>query len=546
MSFEPVVGPWLDERVIVSDDDLLVVDKPAGITVHGGDERRADDVVHRLAAWLGARGKDAYLGVHQRLDKDASGVLLFTRRRSLNAAVSKDVEGHTARRAYLALVTDAGLARSGTLEHQLEHGKDGLTRPVLRGGQHAIAHYQVLERRRGRALLELRPETGRTHQLRAQLRAAGAPIVGDTLYGGLPFFRLMLHARSLELPSLARRFDAPTPPSFERGLAGTSELGSADENRALLRDAAVLRWSLFRSCTAFRLCQGLVDGLPGVVVDRYGDFVVLSLSSPSAVARREELAAELVALGARGVYLKLRERTDVRRVELADAAPPAAVAGESAPEEVDVEEDGVRYRVRLADGLSTGLFVDQRDNRELLRGRAAGARVLNLFSYTCSFSVAAALGGAREVVSVDLSAPALARGRAAFELNGLSLDPHRFVHEDVVAWLRGARRRRERFDWIVLDPPSFGTRGKRSTFDVASDYSAVAADCFALLAPNGKLLAVTNHRKTSRGRLRKTLHEAARSAARIVTQMKDLAAPLDCAEDGVGESGMKSVLCSVR
>ena len=92
---------WLDDRVVVLDDDLLVVDKARGIVVHGGDEARGDDLVSRLGAWLQARGQPAYLGVHQRLDKDASGILLFTRNKGLNAAVAGDMEGHRARRTSL-------------------------------------------------------------------------------------------------------------------------------------------------------------------------------------------------------------------------------------------------------------------------------------------------------------------------------------------------------------------------------------------------------------------------------------------------------------
>jgi 23S rRNA (cytosine1962-C5)-methyltransferase len=211
---------WLDDRVVVLDDDLLVVDKARGIVVHGGDEARGDDLVSRLGAWLQARGQPAYLGVHQRLDKDASGILLFTRNKGLNAAVAGDMEGHRARRTYVAAVADSGLAREGVLEHRLVHEKGGITRVVSRGGQHAVARYRVMERRQGRALVELSPETGRTHQLRAQLAAVRAPIAGDRLYGGPRAPRLMLHARALELPSLGRRFECPVPESVTRWLDG--------------------------------------------------------------------------------------------------------------------------------------------------------------------------------------------------------------------------------------------------------------------------------------------------------------------------------------
>lgn len=539
-------SPWLDERVIVCDADVLVVDKPRGIAVHGGDEARADDVVHRLGAWLEARGEPEYLGVHQRLDKEASGVLLFTRRRELNAAVARDMEGHAARRTYVAAVKDGGLAGKGTLEHLLAHDKGDKTRVVTRGGQRAVARYRVLARRHGRALVELSPETGRTHQLRAQLAAVRSPIAGDRLYGGARANRLLLHARALELPALGRRFECAVPESFREWLEhGEVGLGSAGAVARGLADALCLRVALASGATAYRLCNGAGDELPGVVVDRYGDFAVLAVSSDEASSRVDEIAALLVEHGARGVYLKRRERADQRKVDPEKTAPREPIAGDAAPDELLVTEGDLVFPVRLGDGLSTGLFVDQRENRALVRRCAKDARVLNLFAYTCSFSLAAAAGGAREVVSVDLAEPALERGRRAFERNGLDPVTHRFVQGDCVEWLGRARRKGERFDLVILDPPSFGTRGRRATFEVDRDLSAIAADALALLEPGGRLLGVTNHRKTSRERLRKILHDAARAARVRVRQMKDLAAPIDCPDGPEGPSPAKSVLVTL-
>lgn len=535
---------WLDARVVACDGDVLVVDKPRGIVVHGGDEARADDLVTRLREWLVARGEPDYLGVHQRLDKDASGVMLFTRRRELNAAVAGDMEGHRARRTYLAAVTDPGLSPRGVLEHQLSPQKGGVTRVVPRGGQRSVARYRVLERAGGRALVELSPETGRTHQLRAQLAAVRAPIAGDRLYGGARANRLMLHACALDLPSLGRRFECPVPESLSAWVA-RGEAGLPAAFGPALADALCLRAALFEHASAYRWVNGAGDELPGVVVDRYGDHAVLAVSSDEAAGRAREIAGALLVLGARGVYLKLRERADQRQVDRDKNAPPLPIAGEPAEPELVVTEGELRFPVRLADGPSTGLFVDQRDNRDRIRRLSGGRRVLNLFSYTCSFSVAAARGGAREVVSIDLSRPALDRGRAAFEENGLDPAQHRFHHEDCVAWLGRARRRQDRFGLVILDPPSFGTRSKRATFDVDRDYGRVAADALALLEPGGRLLAVTNHRKTSRERMRRTLHEAARSAGAEVRQLKDLPSPLDCPDGPDGPEPMKSFLVTL-
>lgn len=547
MGFERLLRPFREARVLYEDAGLLVVDKPFGLPVHGGNVADGDDLVTRLAARASALGADGYLGVHQRLDKETSGVLLFTRRREANAAIADEMEARRVRRTYVAGVEASAASRLGPafrLEHRLLPVKGGPTRVVHQGGQLARTTGRLLERVGDRALLELSPETGRKHQLRAQLARVGAPVAGDSVYGGAPFDRLLLHALTLELPGSGQRFQSPLPREFSSWLAGRDiELGSGAELAAVLEDAACRRWPLRDRTQAFRWVNGAGDGAPGIIVDVYGDFAVLDVSSDAAAERSAEIAALLIDAGALGVYLKRRVRGDVRRADLDRQAPEAPIAGRAAPPELEVGEGPWRFGVRLDHGLSTGLFLDQRDNRALVHALGGGGRVLNLFAYTCSFSVAAASAGA-ETTSVDLSATALDQGRRNFERNGLAARGHRFVREDVTAWLPRAARRGERFDLIVLDPPSFATMGKR-TFRVASDYADVAAAALRLLSPGGRLLAVTNHRKTRPSDLRRVLHTAARAAGRELEQLKDLPSPLDCPPDAGGPSPSKSALLTV-
>jgi 23S rRNA (cytosine1962-C5)-methyltransferase len=269
---------------------------------------------------------------------------------------------------------------------------------------------------------------------------------------------------------------------------------------------------------------------------------VLFLASDEALARETELAELCVALGTAGVYVKRRPRGDLRTMPTTEVAPAEPIAGDPAPSPLTVTERELRFDVELADGLSSGLFLDQRDNRALIRGLSSGARVLNLFSYTGSFSVAAAAGGAAGVTSVDLSARALERAKENLALNGLDREPHRFVKADAFEWLTRAARKGERFDVIVLDPPSFGTRSKRSTFNVSRDFGRLATRALALLDTGGRLLAVTNHRKTSLQRLRRLLRGAARESGVEIAQLKDLPTQLDCPDGPDGPLPSKSVL----
>jgi 23S rRNA (cytosine1962-C5)-methyltransferase len=549
MSFDRFLQPFRDARVIHHAGGLLVVDKPAGIPVHGGNEELGGDLVTRLSEWLRARGEDGYVGVHQRLDLGTSGVILFTSSRERNGAVASAFTEHRFERKYVAAVTlrSPDFARRlerapATLEHQLLTER-GATRVVLRGGNEARSVVTLVERAGERALVELRPETGKTHQLRVQLSHEGAPVGGDRKYGGDLAPRLLLHA--LELALDGERFEAPAPVEFSAWVRGEAPgLGSDMELASRLEDAAVLRAPLARFGDAYRLANDVGDGLPGVTLDRYGDFAVLSVSSSEAEQRARRIAEFLVENGARGVYLTVRERGTARAEAATERHVPAA--GEAAPERLVVGEHGLKIVVELGRGLQTGLFVDQRDNRRRVRELASGARVLNLFSYTSSFGVAAAVGGAQWVASVDVSQRALERARDNFRENGIDPDVHAFEQADALEWLSRAKAKSKRFDLIVLDPPSFASEADGAPFNVREHYGIAAERALRVLEPGGRLLAVTNHRKTTLGRLRKTLRDAAARARVRVKQLKDLPSGLDCPDGSDGPMPSKSVLLTLE
>ncbi len=550
MAFERLTVPFNDARVLHHDGGLLVIDKPQGVPVHGGDESLKGDLVTRLGDWLAVRGHERYVGVHQRLDEGTSGVMLFATSRDRNAEIARAAESHELGRCYAAVVTFRSsriaerLARGPVrLEHRLLV-EGGRSRVVEKGGVVATSDVRLLERQGSRALVELRPETGRTHQLRVQLSHEGAPIAGDLDYGGEPAPRLLLHAVELTLGS--ERFSAPVPPGFGRFARGVSpSLGDAATAGRALEDAGILRAPLAAVTDVYRLVNDLGDDLPGVTIDRYGDHAVLMTSTDEAEQRAGELAERLMELGARGVYLKVRRRADARHAGQ-ELAPDAPLAGEPAPSRFLVTERGLALWVELGRGQSTGLFVDQRENRRRIRELAGGRRVLNLFSYTSSFGVAAAVAGATEVVSVDIAAPALATARDNFEANGVNPAAHRFLKDDALDFLARAGRRGERYDLVVLDPPSFASSAAGAPFAVAKHYGRAAELALAVLAPGGRLLAVTNHRKTSNDRLRRLLRDAAERARVPLVQLKDLPSPLDCPDGPDGPVPSKSVLLTRR
>jgi 23S rRNA (cytosine1962-C5)-methyltransferase len=552
---------WQEAWILHADADLIAVDKPAFVSTHAPDAERQDDAHSRLTRYLRERGEASpYLGIHQRLDRDTSGVLVFTRRKEANRGMAEQFEGRKVQKTYVAAVSGLRGPDHGTLRHKLVASKDGAMRampPSAREGLSAVTQYRVLERRGERALVELTPETGRTHQLRVQLAAVGAPIGGDPMYGGAPAARLLLHATELRLrhplSGQPLRIQSAAPPSFAawvRGVAGAADTlpAGAGAIEALLRQAADRRYGVahLAGTTAFRLANGAGDALPGVDVDVYGEHLVVALSSEEAVAAREAVLDAVFALGPAGVYLKLRPKhasvlVDTRR---ADVAPRTPVRGAPAPDVFTIHELGLPYLVRLGDGLSTGIFLDQRENRRRVRLAASGQRVLNLFAYTGAFTVAAVAGGARSSVTVDVSAGVCAWARQNLEAAGADAGRHTVIEADVLPWLTRVAPGGEPFDLALLDPPSFATT-KQSRFSAGSDYRAVAALVLRTLAPGGRLLACTNHRGLPKVKLRRYLHEAARDAGREVVQMKDFPDPEDYPPAPGTEPHLKSVLVTL-
>jgi len=178
--------------------------------------------------------------------------------------------------------------------------------------------------------------------------------------------------------------------------------------------------------------------------------------------------------------------------------------------ETEVLEDGVRYLVRPDAGLSVGLFLDMREVRGWLRTNAARRRVLNLFAYTCSFGVNAALGGAARVLNLDLSRGYLDWGKTNYRLNRLSVDDRDFVYGDAFDWLGRFARRGERFDLVIVDPPSFSS----TPFSVTRDYPRLVEAAARTVAPAGILLAATNHAGTSDDRFEAWLQNGLTLAGR--------------------------------
>jgi 23S rRNA (cytosine1962-C5)-methyltransferase len=305
-----------------------------------------------------------------------------------------------------------------------------------------------------------------------------------------------------------------------------------ERRRALGLPSVAAAGSAARAETnCYRLVHGEADGLEGFTVDVYGEWLVASVyeqADPLSRGGEESFLDALAELGFRGVYLKNRPRqaNELAADERLLRCPPQAVRGEDAPEQLVVRESGMPFEVRLGDGLSTGLFLDQRDNRKKLRERARDKRVLNLFSYTCAFGVAAALGGARATTNLDVAKPVLERGKRNYLLADVPLEGHTFLARDALEALPRMARRGERFDLVVLDPPSYASnKGKR--FSVERDYAELVTLALSVLEEGGQLLACTNHQRLADADLTLAVRQGADAAGRKVRDLTSAPPPAD-------------------
>jgi 23S rRNA (cytosine1962-C5)-methyltransferase len=259
----------------------------------------------------------------------------------------------------------------------------------------------------------------------------------------------------------------------------------ADFFRERIAHAAHRRAHLLKEGTtdAVRLVHGECDALPGIVADRYGDIVVVQLTSAGAERWREEIADAL--LQAAGTS-RLWERSDAEVRELEGlAARCGPLRGAPPPEKVLMHEHGLKFQVELQSGHKTGFYLDQRDNRLRLRALAHGRDVLDCFCYSGGFAVNALAGGARSVTAVDSSGAALELARANAELNRLT--EAEWIEGDVFRTLRRFRDERREFDLVVLDPPKFAPTAAHAG-KAARAYKDINLLAFKLLRAGGALM----------------------------------------------------------
>lgn len=279
---------------------------------------------------------------------------------------------------------------------------------------------------------------------------------------------------------------------------------------------------------AYRLVNAEGDGLPGLTVDRYADYLMVQLYCEGWRPHLKLLTSVLQELfSPAGIYEKARPQ-NTRELEATSDSKKYGrlLVGSPAPQRLEVRENGLAFLVSLEEGLNTGLFLDQRQNRRDLMPRLSGKRFLNLFAYTGAFSVAAAVAGAAQVTSVDVSASYTDWNRANFGANRLNPKQHRFLVGDCLAKLAELAAAREQFDCILMDPPSFSTTAK-GRFTTRGGTSDLVAACLPLLVQGGLLICSSNHQKTDLADYLKELRRGALQAEAELRVIEQRGQPAD-------------------
>lgn len=507
MSVKGIVRKLLP--VLFEDDSLIAVGKPAGLDVGRAEGQEGPGLVGLMEQ---VRGEKLY--VANRLSRYDSGVILLCRTGMMLRHLREGLRTGRVEQEFVAVAYGKLKAAQLSLDQSAgtSRGKDRGRRKVAAPAEPSAKPRPKTTVRRLRAgerrtLVACRTAIDSTHAMLAQLRSSGIRIMGDRIGRGEAsvdeYNQRHLHLAKVTFfhPGRSERVTvaAPLPPGFDQAVDREEDVQRA------LHAALANRLPFFAdaSTNACRLLIGAAEGVPGVVFDRYADVGVLQIHEGQ--GEPDDATIKRIAgwyrrmLDLRAIYLKRfpRDRTATPEppAELYEAEP---YLGEAVSPVVVIHENGLLFGIRPYEGFSVGLFLDQRDNRRRVRELAAGRSVLNLFAYTCGFSVAAAAGGATGTVSVDLSPRPLEWGKANFELNGRTLEGHEFVKAEAADYLARAKKHERQFDMIVIDAPTFARgRKKGTTFSIKEDLPALVRAASAVLAKDGVLLVSSNSRQMS-------------------------------------------------
>ena len=528
------------------DDHYAVFEKPWGISTHSADEGDLG-----LCEWLKLH-HGLSLFVVSRLDKETSGPIIFakTRAASAEAEVIHVTKGATKTYQFISVLPKQSTAGAATAAQSndarvFSRRRERSSRPVHEthtskpidetkqkefsvnprrswrveeplDGKPACTEFQIIEELSERSfLIEATIHAGRKHQIRRHAAISGFPILGDSVYGGMPFVRVMLHCTSLNWPALPKKITSQLPGAFlflkDRLLNCDLELLSS--NIELLTLLALDRRGKFFTAgsDAFRIVHRQ-ECIKDFAIECFGKEICVWVYDEHDLHDAEKSACIVAKiLGFSGGVVKSLLK-DPHNLGVLSNNSVLQFAESAEPTVNTISEHGLIFKVNLHTTEQNGFFIDQRDNRRRVFRMAKSLKVANLFAYTCSFSVVAAAAGARSVVSVDVSKSALSEGLENLRINNLEQQCNfKLAPDDVRVWLERQVRKSREADWehfnlVICDPPTFGKTAGKSAFRIQKEWSELAKNVAQILHPtNGQALFCTNNRRLETEDLKETL-----------------------------------------
>jgi len=481
-------------------DDFIVVNKGFGFRTH-----RVSDGQFGLVEYLSEKLQKELWVVH-RLDKETSGLILFAKNKNAAQKLSSLFENHDIHKIYLLLTDKNMTSTEFSVEGHIDKEDNKfILKPEL--PSNSKTDFRLVKKLGSFFLWEARPESGKPHQIRLHAEKAGIPILGDQEHGGSPFFRLCLHAEKLSFNYESQRFEiqSETPSLFQ---------ANPESNYQTFLQACLEKRTSFYQIPekeSFRLVHLESERIRA---DRFGNHLWIYDYTDSGLNDSEKTSIREFA-----------KSNDLRPIIRHMLDRGAGVGGlekktleANTPDENWIaEEEKINYVLKTNSGFSPGLFLDQRENRLWVRENSKNKNVLNLFSYTCGFSVAAALSEAAKVTTVDVSAKFLNWGRENFAANKLNDKAHEFFAQDCLLFLKGSVKRKRQWDLIICDPPTFG-RSKDSVWKIERDLPDLAELMLQCTSKGGKILFTCNYEKMNRDELLKLFSQKIRGqfkAARL-------------------------------
>lgn len=468
---------------IIENDDFITLTKPYDIRTH-----QVSDGKPGFVEFLSEKLHKSLFVAHP-LDAGTSGLMLLAKNKEAAEKLTALSEKQQIKKTYFFLTDKKSAVQElNVTSHIGKQNNNYFNVPAKDPNSETVLKYI---RAVGKYFLwSAQPKSEMPHQIRLHAAISKLPILGDAEHGGTKFFRLALHCQKFEFEfnGTNHSFESELPPVF------TQEFES--DIQALFTENFAKRHQLYNIADgeSYRLLHLESNDIRADILnDRLWvyDFSKHSLSDTDKTA---------LATFADLKKLKLIIRHMQNRGESVGGLDNSTLQVSSTETDWVATEESINYRLKIDSGHSSGLFLDQRENRKWVQQNSLNKTVLNLFSYTAGFSINAALGGAKEVTSVDVSPKFLDWGKENFRLNHVDPEKSEFVEQDSIAFLKAAMKSDRKWDLIICDPPTMG-RSKDSIWRLESDLPMLAKNMFDCLNPGGHILFTCNLEKFSRSEI---------------------------------------------